>query len=216
MKRKFSCRFWTKQIRSFCRSLVLMRIILRNENDLMALVKTKGYVSKSITQVNVILEKFSCESLIMVRVSEKNRPRRVIFSIAFRPVLGLATKGLLLVGNSRFHNLIAVLMQPEKFKQVEWRKFIFALPFYFYGAQPFMVARRKWWPLLLRLILVVVTACLRITFASAQTAGKIQKFTECFSVIRYHSFNFYWLLSCFGLNYQNNQQCFQSIDICQH
>ena len=41
------------------------------KRDLLALAKTRGYATQSITRMNVILEKFNSEILIMAKTSEK-------------------------------------------------------------------------------------------------------------------------------------------------
>ena len=69
----------------------------------------------------------------MTETSEKIGRAALYLLLLAGPVLGLATKGfaplLAIAGSISF---IAVLIQPEKLQQVEFRKFIFALPFLFF------------------------------------------------------------------------------------
>ena len=119
--------------------------------------------------MNVILEKFNHEILIMTETSEKIGRAALYLLLLAGPVLGLATKGfaplLAIAGSISF---IAVLMQPEKFKQVEWRKFIFALPFLFFMGLSLLwsQAENAGSSYFVLILVVVFTACLRITFKS--------------------------------------------------
>ena len=133
----------------------------------MALAKTRGYVNKTITRMNVILEKFNREILIMTETSEKIGRAALYLLLLAGPVLGLATKGfaplLAIAGSISF---IAVLMQPEKLQQVEFRKFILALPFLFFMGLSLAWSQaenagRSYFVLIL---VVVFTASLRISF----------------------------------------------------
>ena len=69
----------------------------------------------------------------MTETSEKIGRAALYLLLLAGPVLGLATKGfaplLAIAGSISF---IAVLMQPGKLQQVEFPKFIFALPFLFF------------------------------------------------------------------------------------
>ena len=105
----------------------------------------------------------------MTETSEKIGRAALYLLLLAGPVLGLATKGfaplLAIAGSISF---IAVLIQPEKLQQVEFRKFIFALPFLFFmGLSLLWSQGENGGSSYFVLILVVVfTACLRITFKS--------------------------------------------------
>ena len=63
--------------------------------------------------------------------------------------------------------LIAILMEPEKLQQLQFRKFIFAAPFIFYRVKPCLVASGHSSSSYFVLILVVIfTTCLRIIYVS--------------------------------------------------
>ena len=103
----------------------------------------------------------------MTETSEKIGRAALYLLLFAGPVLGLATKGfaplLAIAGSISF---IAVLMQPKKLQQVEFRKFFFALPFLF-----FMVLSLAWSQAenaarsyFVLILVVVFTASLRISF----------------------------------------------------
>lgn len=103
----------------------------------------------------------------MTETSEKIGSAALYLLLLAGPVLGLATKGfaplLAIAGSISF---IAVLMQPEKLQQVEFRKFIFALPFLFFMGLSLAWSQaenagRSYFVLIL---VVVFTACLNISF----------------------------------------------------
>ena len=103
----------------------------------------------------------------MTETSEKIGRAALYLLLLAGPVLGLATKGfaplLAIAGSISF---IAVLMQPEKLQQVEFRKFIFALPFLFFMGLSLAWSQaenagRSYFVLIL---VVVFTASLRISF----------------------------------------------------
>ncbi len=105
----------------------------------------------------------------MAKTSEKISRAALYFLLLAGPVLGLATKGFApLMAISGSMALIAVLMQPEKFKQVEFRKFIFALPFLFFMglSLSWSQAKNAGSSYFVLILVVVFTACLRITFKS--------------------------------------------------
>ena len=65
----------------------------------------------------------------MAKTSEKFCRVALYLLLLAGPVLGLATKGFApLMAISGRIAFITVLMQPEKLRQIELRKFIFALP----------------------------------------------------------------------------------------
>ena len=103
----------------------------------------------------------------MAKASEKIGRGALYFLLLSGPVLGFATKGfaplLAVSGSTAF---LAVLMQPKKLKQIELRKFIFALPFLFFIGVSILWSQaenagRSYFILIL---VVVFTACLRIIF----------------------------------------------------
>ncbi len=103
----------------------------------------------------------------MAKTSEKIGRAALYFLLLVGPVLGTATKGFApLMAISGLMAFIAVVMQPEKFKRVEWRKFIFAFPFLiFMGLSLLWSQAENGGSTYFVLILVVVfTACLCITF----------------------------------------------------
>ncbi len=103
----------------------------------------------------------------MTKTSEKIGRSALYLLVLAGPVLALATKGFApLLAISGSMALIAILMQPAKFRQVEWRKFTFALPFLFFMGLSLLWSQaenghRSYFILLL---VIVFTACLRITF----------------------------------------------------
>ena len=105
----------------------------------------------------------------MDKTSEKIGRAALYFLLLVGPILGTATKGFApLMAISGTMAFIAVLAQPKKLKQVEFRKFIFALPFLFFmGLSLLWSQGENGGSSYFVLILVVVfTACLRITFRS--------------------------------------------------
>ena len=107
----------------------------------------------------------------MAKISEKIGEAALYFLLLAGPVLGIATKGfaplLAISGSMAF---ISILAQPEKFKKIEFRKFIFALPFLFFMGLSLLWSQaensgRSYFVLIL---VIIFTACLRITFKGLQ------------------------------------------------
>ena len=112
-------------------------------------------------------QKFNHEILIMAKTSEKIGRAALYFLLLVGPVLGAATKGFApLMAISGVMAFIAVAMQPEKLKQVEWRKFIFALPFLFFMGFSLLwsQAENAGGSYIVLVLIVVFTASLRISF----------------------------------------------------
>lgn len=120
----------------------------------------------------------------MVGASKKTGRAALYFLLLAGPVLGLATKGfapLLAIAGSLA--LLAILMQPEKLKQLELHKFFFALPFLF-----FMGISLSWSQAtngssayIVLILVVVFTTCLRIIFKD-QPSDLQNKFRHQLSV----------------------------------
>ena len=103
----------------------------------------------------------------MAKTSEKIGRAALYFLLLVGPVLGTATKGFApLMAISGSMASIAVLMQPEKFKQVELRKFIFALPFLFFMGLSLLwsQAENAGSSYIVLILVVLFTASLRISF----------------------------------------------------
>ena len=103
----------------------------------------------------------------MAKTSEKIGRAALYFLLLVGPVLGTATKGFApLMAISGLMASIAVLMQPEKFKQVELRKFIFALPFLFFVGFSLLwsQAENAGSSYIVLILVVLFTASLRISF----------------------------------------------------
>ena len=103
----------------------------------------------------------------MAKASEKISQAALYFLLLAGPVLGLATKGFApLMAISGSMAFIAVLMQPENFKLVELRKFVFALPFLFFMGFSLLwsQAENAGSSYIVLILVVVFTASLRISF----------------------------------------------------
>ena len=119
----------------------------------------------------------------MAKTSEKIGRAALYFLFLVGPVLGTATKGFApLMAISGCMAFIAVLMQPEKFKQLEWRKFIFALPFLFFMGLSLLwsQAENAGSSYFVLILVVVFIACLRITYKSLPL-GEQDKFKHLLS-----------------------------------
>ena len=160
----------------------------------------------------------------MVRVPEKIGRAALYLLLLVGPVLGLATKGfaplLAIAGSLAF---VAVLMQPEKVKQVELRKFIFAFPFLFFMGLSLLWSQadnggRSYFLLLL---VVVFTACLRISFKGMplEEQGRYKHLLSASLLlgiivsISIGSYPLFWPELSIITNYVSNQLTFANIEL---
>ena len=105
----------------------------------------------------------------MAKISQKISQAALYFLLLVGPILGLATKGfapLMAIAGSMA--LIAVLMRPEKLKQIELSKFKFAFPFLFFMGLSLLWSKAENGSssYLVLLLLVAFTECLRIAYES--------------------------------------------------
>ncbi|MBL96679.1 MAG: hypothetical protein CMF52_02595 [Legionellales bacterium] len=160
----------------------------------------------------------------MAKTSAKIGRVALYFLLLAGPVLGLATKGfaplLAIAGSTAF---IAVLMQTEKLQQVEFRKFILALPFLFFMGLSLLWSQaenagRTYFALIL---VVVFIACLRITFKSLPLDEQ-DKFKHRLSAsllfgilisISVGSYPLFWPELSIAVNNISNQLTFANIEL---
>jgi O-antigen ligase len=160
----------------------------------------------------------------MPETSEKIGRAALYLLLLAGPVLGLATKGfaplLAIAGSISF---IAVLMQPEKLQQVEFRKFIFALPFLFFMGLSLAWSQaenagRSYFVLIL---VVVFTASLRISFKGMSLEGR-DRFKHLLSAsllfgiivsITIGSYPLFWPELSRLINSVSNQLTFANIEL---
>ena len=160
----------------------------------------------------------------MTETSEKIGRAALYLLLLAGPVLGLAAKGFApLMAISGSMAFITVLMQPEKLGQIELRKFIFALPFYFSWGSAFLWSQaengsRSYFVLLL---VIVFTACLCISFKNLSLSEQV-RFKQLLSAslligiviaISIGSYPLFWPELSIVTNNVSNQLTFANIEL---
>ena len=204
--------------------IVIENNYMKWKRDLLALAKTRGYVSKTITRMNVILEKFNREILIMTETSEKIGRAALYLLLLAGPVLGTCNQGVCsLNGNIRFHGFYCRSDATGKVKQVELRKFIFALPFLFFMGLSLLwsQAENAGSSYFVLILVVLFTACLRISFKGLSLEEQ-DKFKHLLSAsllfgiivsISIGSYPLFWPELSILINNVSNQLTFANIEL---
>ena len=148
----------------------------------------------------------------MAKISQKISQAALYFLLLVGPILGLATKGfapLMAIAGSMA--LIAVLMRPEKLKQIELSKFKFAFPFLFFMGLSLLWSKAENGSssYLVLLLLVAFIECLRIAYESLPLDEQ-DKFKHLLNISIFGIVVSLLLarILTFGLNYQLSQKNF--------
>ena len=160
----------------------------------------------------------------MFKVSEKIGRAALYFLVLAGPILGFATKGfaplLTISGGMAF---IAVLLRSANLKQLELRKFIFAAPFLLFIGFSLLwsESERSGSSYFVLILVVVFTACLRITFKEL-SIGEQDKFKHLLSIsllfgiivsISIGSYPLFWPELSSLANIVSNQISFANIEL---